>query len=265
MHIDIRMPPVHPVGTENRRKIRLFSIDWYKNRSFRPKEGIDVRKQDIVEAMELSGLAYQKVPPRFEDELLTIIDARNDVQCYVRRCENSLYITFRGSDSLTDWKHDLSFWKMEIPYDNTSSKIRVHSGFLRGYKCPAVRDRIQRLIDGSVRHIRVMGHSYGAALAILCAIDLEYHFPDKDFEVLVFGCPRVGNRAFKKSYNSRVFKTIRVENGNDIVTKVPAASWGFRHVGGRIHVGFPRLFGWISFNDHRPERYYANILAQLLP
>jgi hypothetical protein len=48
----------------------------------------------------------------------------------------------------------------------------------------------------------------------------------------------VGNRAFAKSYNRRVFKTLRVENGNDIVTRVPPAfsasgTSAFRSASGR--------------------------------
>ncbi len=106
------------------------------------------------------------------------------------------------------------------------------------------------------------GHSYGAALAVtLRRRPRRYHYPCLDYEVLLFGCPRVGNRAFRKSYNKRVFKTLRVENGNDIVTKVPPALWGFRHVGVKIHVGAPRLPGVVSLNQHRPQYYVASCSA----
>lgn len=110
--------------------------------------------------------------------------------------------------------------------------------------------------------MNVMGHSYGAALAVLCAVDLEYNFPRKDYEVFLFGCPRIGNRAFKKSYNKRVFKTFRVDNSNDIITKIPFALWGYRHVGIKIHIGIPRILGVVSFNDHRPQKYYTNLFKK---
>ena len=102
-------------------------------------------------------------------------------------------------------------------------------------------------------------------MAVLCAIDLQYHFPDRDYEVALFGCPRVGNRAFQKSYNKRIYKTLRVENGNDIVTKVPPALWGFRHVGIRIPVGAPRLPGVVSLNEHRPQYYIASLFRKFFP
>ena len=110
--------------------------------------------------------------------------------------------------------------------------------------------------------ITVTGHSLGAALAVLCAIDLQYNFENHDIEVYLFGCPRVGNAAFAKSYNKRIFKTLRVSNGNDIVTKIPPAILGFRHVGTEIHIGRLRLPHIFSFNQHRPQNYYRNLWHQ---
>ena len=223
-----------------------------------------MEKRDVIHAMELSGLAYQAIQPNLPGDKLTIIDdAESGVQCYIRKREDVLNITFRGSNSLTDWKHNLTFWKKCIPYDNTCYKIRVHTGFLTAYKAPHVRGKLHELMTKDVRLVRISGHSLGAALSVLCAVDLQYNFPDRDYEVIVFGCPRVGNRAFQKSFNSRIFKTLRVENGNDIVTKVPFASWGYRHVGIKIHVGVPRIFGLVSAEEHRPQNYFKNIFKGL--
>ena len=49
-------------------------------------------------------------------------------------CIRDRYITFRGSNSLKDWKVDLTFFKTCIPYDGCNPKLRVHSGFLDVYK-----------------------------------------------------------------------------------------------------------------------------------
>lgn len=224
-----------------------------------------MRKGDVVQAMELAALAYRDIQPYFPDWTLTPVDdSRTGVQYYIRMRGDTLSITFRGSNSQKDWRHNLAFWKKTIPYDNTASKIRVHAGFISAYKQPQVRTRIQSFVTDDIHRVQICGHSYGAALAVLCAVDLEYHFPKKDFEVLLFGCPRVGNRAFQQSYNKRVFKTLRVENGNDIVTKIPFALMGYRHVGIKIHIGHPRIWGLISFNQHRPQYYYSSLLTDLL-
>ncbi|WP_312640483.1 lipase family protein [Hydrogenoanaerobacterium sp.] len=223
-------------------------------------------KYNVIKMMESSALAYNSVQPILPYEHLTVIDdPKTDIQSYIRRRGSHLEITFRGTDSCKDWLTDFTFWQKVVPYNNATSKIRVHAGFINAYKSDTIRDKIHNLITKDVFFVRITGHSYGAALAVLCAVDLQYNFPTKDYEVFLFGCPRVGNSAFRKSYNKRVFKTLRVENGNDIVTKIPFASWGYRHVGIKIHIGPPRLFGVVSFNQHRLQSYYSHFFKQLKP
>ncbi len=224
-----------------------------------------MNRRKIIDAMELSSEAYKNVQPTHPNTTVKIIDHPNGVQCYIRQQGEHMSITFRGSDSLRDWKTDLTFWKKVVPYNNTSSKIRVHTGFINAYKDPGVRDLIHTYITEDIHCITITGHSYGAALAVLCAVDVEYNFSTKDIEVITFGGPRIGNNAFVKSYNKRVCKTLRVENGNDIVTKVPFASWGYHHVGATIHVGVPRIFGLFSFHQHYPHEYYKSLIMKFLP
>ena len=224
-----------------------------------------MQASDIIYAMELSGIAYHKTQPFFPQGSISVInDPETDVQCYLRRTGNTLFITFRGSDSCRDWQTDLAFCQKAVPYGNTASKIRVHTGFLEAYKSPAVRDVIHAMISNDIMEIKVSGHSLGAALAVLCSVDLEYNFPNRDIEVLVFGCPRVGNRAFRDSYNKRVFKMLRIENGNDIVTKIPLSIMGYRHVGESLHVGRPRLPFLFSFKSHIPQSYYSHIISRFI-
>ncbi len=223
-----------------------------------------MQASDLIEAMELSAVAYRKVQPdSFGGSLITIDDPKTDIQCYLRKRDGCLSITFRGSNSGKDWKTNLAFGQKTIPYGNSASKIRVHYGFIEAYKSHAVRDVINDIISDDIHQVKITGHSQGAALAVLCAVDLEYHYPDRDFEVILFGAPRVGNRAFQKSYNKRLFKTMRIENGNDIVTKIPFACMGYRHVGMGVHIGKPKILGVISFNDHYPQAYYKNLFKRI--
>ena len=222
-------------------------------------------RNDIVGALELAGIAYAPIQPKGSTVLTTVDDAPSGVQCFLRQDGDCLSVTFRGSDSKIDWNHNFEFHKKCIPYGNQDSKIRVHTGFLAAYKAPVVRGEIHRLVNSRVRKIQVFGHSLGAALAVLCAVDLQYNFPDRDIECIVFGCPRVGNAAFRDSYNKRVFKTIRVENGNDIVTKVPLPIMGYRHVGAKLKIGALRLPGLVTFRSHDPRRYYENFLRRYAP
>jgi Predicted lipase len=209
--------------------------------------------------------AYKNILPFGGDSChLVISDTNTDVQCYIVREDDTLYVIFRGSNSPRDWVTNLQFGKKVVPYGNYDSKIRVHNGFVTSYKDSGIRDRLHSLISDDITKIKITGHSYGAALSTLCAVDLQYNFPCLDIQVIVFGSPRVGNSAFKKSYNQRIIKSIRVENGNDIVTKIPFAFMGFRHVGSRFHVGKHRIFGRLSLNAHYQYAYYQSLLKRLL-
>ena len=214
----------------------------------------------LLTLLDNAMLAYSDHPRSLDFQSIRFEEScRSGVQYYIGRQERSLLIAFRGTDSLKDVVADLRFWRKCIPYDNTATKIRVHTGFLNAYKSPEVRQRILSSIPDDVDQITATGHSYGAALAVLCAVDLQYNYPDHYYEVALFGCPRVGNKAFQKSYDKRVYKTLRIENGNDLVTKVPPVWLGFRHVGIRIHVGQLRFPLFASFRQHNTKSYYEKL------
>ncbi len=185
---------------------------------------------------------------------------KNSTEYCVNITDSTVTIVFRGTDSKSEWASNFAFCRKKIPYENTKSEIRVHSGFIDAYNNELVRDRIHKLIPHKPCRVVVTGHSRGAALAALCGVDLQYNFPHLDIAVYLFGCPRVGNKAFAKSYNKRVCRTVRVQNGNDIVTKLPPAFFGYRHAGCAVNVGktrFPLVF---SFKEHYPEQYYASLV-----
>lgn len=221
-----------------------------------------MRSSSIIHAMELSGTAYAEQQPTFEASRVITIDDAKGVLCYLREKGSLLEITFCGSNGPGDWKTNLTFSKQIIPYGNTTSPIRVHSGFLAAYKRPIVRDTIHSQVKPNIQTINISGHSQGAALAVLCAVDLQYNFPTCNISAFLFGCPRIGNHAFQKSYNQRVFRTVRVENGNDIVTKVPFLIMRYYHVGSRVHIGVPRLPFIFSAKDHYPHLYYQNLIKR---
>ena len=214
----------------------------------------------IITMLEYSGLSYNDIQPEiYEGKVLSVNDIESDVGYSIRIFDDTLIITFRGSDSKKDWMFNLDFCKKVIPYNNFRSKIKVHSGFINAYRSRNVREKIRKFVTKEIRKIRLTGHSYGAALAILCAVDLQYSFNDRDYEVVVFGCPRIGNKAFRNSYNRRIFKTLRIENKNDIITKVPFRFMGYYHVGTRILIGRNSIFSLPGMNKHTLQEYYSNI------
>lgn len=126
--------------------------------------GVLLTKYAMMAALDYACIAYQQ-QPACTQPLFTIDNRETDVQCYIRRSRDRLIITFRGSNSPRDWRTNLMFCKKTVPYDNVSSKIRVHAGFVNAYKAPGVRDALHAFMDDGVCRVWVSGHSQGAALA----------------------------------------------------------------------------------------------------
>lgn len=176
--------------------------------------------------------------------------------------DDALVIGFRGSEEtgLWDWITDLKFIQQVYPYgEKKDSQIRVHNGFISAYK--SVREAIHTQVK-QTKHPRVIctGHSLGGALATLCALDVQYNFPDKQVSCYSYGSPKVGNDYFAKSYNERVPHTYRFVNSADTVPELPPGR--YEHVGVLHHVGqtgaqVARLVDKVrdKVEDHFPYNY----------
>lgn len=130
-----------------------------------------------------------------------------------------IYVGFPGTSSLRDVITDAMFCTKILPYGNSKSKIKVHGGFLNAYK--SIRGYIHDYISRyKPRHIIVFGHSLGSALATLCAVDIQFN---TGLEPIVYttGAPKIGNKAFRESYNNRILQHYRFENEYDFVTWIP--------------------------------------------
>ena len=175
---------------------------------------------------------------------------------------NTTVIGFRGSEEtgIWDWITDLKFIQQVFPYgDSGNSQVKVHHGFISAYK--SVREAVHQEVKNSP-HQRVIctGHSLGGALATLCALDLQYNFPDKDVSCYTYGSPKVGNSHFKNSYDRRVPKTYRFVNSADTVPSLPPGRY--------VHVGMLNQIGGAAaqvdnlidkimdkVDDHFPHNY----------
>jgi pimeloyl-ACP methyl ester carboxylesterase len=104
--------------------------------------------------------------------------------------ESAIYVVFRGSTSIADWVNNLDAVLTDYP---RCSKCKVHKGF---YKA---QQSVISYITSSVQALRqkypsytviVTGHSLGAAVATLTAIDLQESGMGA-VRLFNFGSPRV--------------------------------------------------------------------------
>jgi len=196
-------------------------------------------KVDNETIVECLGACLESKFKTYDSKIESKVPFSNDVvQGFIGYRNNALVIVFRGSDEFRDWLFNFATAKKHVPYDNYNSKIRVHHGWCEAYK-EKIRFFIHYLII-TKKPIKVIvaGQSFGGALATLCAVDLQYNFPQLDIACLPFGSPKVGNEAFVKSFNKRVPDTYRYVYGRDVVPLFPFL--GYRAVSFMRKYGPPR-------------------------
>lgn len=150
----------------------------------------------------------------------------------------AIVVAFRGTDShsLYNWVENMRYWKTDydIPYPGSEGAL-VHTGFFMSYNASDLAPNITR----AVRALReeypnaplyVAGHSMGAAMAHICALDLKFTLGFDNVNVYTYGSPRVGNTIFKDFFNNMVNESVRVTHNRDIVPSVPPQYVGFHHV-----------------------------------
>lgn len=176
------------------------------------------------------------------------INTSNECSYASEKIGDTLYIYFEKSNGLKDWKSNFNF-----PAKATEGFF-AHRGFLACWSelLPFV-DSIIRKSDA--KKIVVCGYSHGGALAVLCHQYICQHFKNLHLEGYGFGAPRVVWGICKCKSDWKGFTVIR--NIDDIVTHLPPAFFGYRHVGELITVGQRGKYS--SVDAHREE----NILREL--
>lgn len=198
-------------------ELRRFQISWTNSEAF---------------------FKYTKSERFFDEDSEYFIADDGVVDGVIGVFDSKLVISFMASNSDADWKANFQFGHKSLPYPGMEgSKVRVHDGYSSHYKKvraflqSKTKDFLETTPKGKVL---VVGHSMGGSVAQLCALDLHYNFNRQniDIEVVSFGAPRVGNRAFKKSFERRMKgRYLNIHYANEFTEKVPFIFFGYRHAG----------------------------------
>ena len=140
--------------------------------------------------------------------------------------ENSIVISFRGTDGLIDGISNLQVQCIPFEYGG-----RVHKGFKNAF------DSIKhKLISGinkltnneKPKTFYIVGHSRGGAIATLAAAYIAREISPEEIQVVTFGSPRVGNETFKKEYEKLIkeskIKHTRYEEFLDLIPHLPTTA-----------------------------------------
>jgi len=161
-----------------------------------------------------------------------LYNGSDDTAGFVGYQGNVGILSFRGTEiqSIENWITDLDAGH-STPYTPVPNAF-VHTGFLDAWyavKAQAMEaiKNITDTINPVVWHFT--GHSLGAAVAELAAVDLTLEMMNVPILMYNFGAPRVGNQAFVDYYEQTIATTYRATNRRDIVPHVPYEFMGFRH------------------------------------
>ena len=158
----------------------------------------------------------------------TIYDPRTDLQGFIGILHKtkSIYVVFRGSSSPLNWIYDIEL--KQVPYDSYSDcqECMVHKGFYHS-AMNVQKQVLLHLHSLKLKHpfynIVVTGHSYGAAVSQLIAMEVIKEW--SDVEIFNFGQPRIGNTAYASLVNQLLQVNWRFVHDRDIVPHLPPGTF----------------------------------------
>jgi hypothetical protein len=155
--------------------------------------------------------------------------AKGSLNAYVAADRNVVVIAFRGTDDAKDWLVNADCLREPV------ADGQVHSGFYRGAQ--ALYGEILAAANehgAAKKRVWITGHSLGGALAVAFAYRGLADGALRPAAVVTFGQPLLADGALAGYLQQQLGgRYVRVMNGRDIVTRVPAA---FVHAGRLIHL-----------------------------
>ena len=173
----------------------------------------------LMTSVLLSGAAYcddYSLIHKTMDDLKivdTFYDPETDIRGFAASTNNTLYIALRGSSSTQNWIDDFEIRLVE--YDKCAG-CSVHHGFYKS--ALGIKSQVIESIETHApENIIVTGHSYGAAVAQILALEIS----GKNVVLYNFGQPRTGNAEYANYVNRMLPNYWRVTHDRDLVPHLP--------------------------------------------
>lgn len=145
---------------------------------------------------------------------------------YVLRAKDDSHgvVVLRGTMNMQEWLNNLNY--RLVPFDFLNADYgQIHNGFRDIYK--GLRGQIRQQIEtfATDTPLYFVGHSLGAAVAQLAALDIVLRQPERSDYLQVYGFapPRVGDSDYASAYDDHIHTSYRVINVCDVVPFLPSS------------------------------------------
>jgi hypothetical protein len=218
----------------------FFVQSWFTATRF-DRQITAYSNQEANLALYVAGATYCDLPHLFTGVLsglnitLNIFDDHYKTSGFVATLPsaNTIYVAYRGSSNWQNWMANLETSMTpytSFPTGECSGNCQVHRGFYTALLADfdAVTTEVRRLqSEYPTYKVKTTGHSLGAALAQLAAMELTARGV-RVTNTYNFGQPRTGNKYFSAFANT-LMTTYRHVHYADPVPHVPPPQFGFVH------------------------------------
>jgi predicted lipase len=165
-------------------------------------------------------------------DMLAAVMADSHVFGFVAVGKNQTVVSFRGTHFPSEWLEDAELALVEYRFRSEAGS--AHIGFQAIYETlrKSVIEVLSQLGNNPLPLI-IVGHSLGAALATLCALDSRVaELSNGPIQLVTFASPRVGDIGFSGAFEKNVKDCLRIANRSDLVPNLPLPlPFPYRHVG----------------------------------
>lgn len=182
---------------------------------------------------------------------------------FILESTDEIIVAFRGTVTTTNWISDAMASQKKFRY--ISDNCFTHRGFTAIYS--SAREELIRALGKlpPEKSLYVTGHSLGAALATLCAVDTAANTAFRSPFLYTYGSPRVGDPDFAKACAAYVPNSWRFANVFDVVTLAPPTVYKLPRRDKRYYYSHVRTLSQLSFqnggvgDNHVIGSYYAEL------
>ncbi|MGA9670319.1 MAG: lipase family protein [Terracidiphilus sp.] len=253
--------------------VQFVYNNWNKTSQATNLDGLPVVTS--TGAPVIPGESYKVLKTIYANDLATDISPNKPLEGFVtigivaqnEAVDADVFVAIRGTEGILEWVQDATFLLRSFPA--VSGSGLTEDGFTDMYLSfsltPSPSTTFMKDVGALLETdamVTVVGHSLGAALATLFALDMAANLKFPVTTLYTLASPRVGDLSFHNLFNHVVPNAYRVANRLDIVPKLPPPLLYF-HVGDETDLTPSNTMKFDLLCEHHLTSYF-NMLATLI-